>query len=296
MGRLIYSMEGNGDTIVLNNTVAKDYFKAAGASGFGVAPTDLNLREGAGDGAVFRGSKRKTRYIDMPIIIFGSSAQDIEDKQRRLVRLWNDKYSTPRLVATYEDGSKWSVNIHYAGGADLVFGSEDTDGKTYATWLVSLACPDPFFTALTPVVIDPIKAANAGRGLIRTGGGGLARLRLSSSQTIGSFQITNPGDIDAFPIWRVKGPGDSFQATRAIDGASFTYSSAFLITDVITINTKTKKVTDQTGANKYGSLPGAPKLFSIPAGISNISVLIPNATADTQVDMSFYPRREMIFG
>lgn len=295
MGRLIYRMENNGDSIVLNNILPKDFFKAAGATGLGVAPTKLNLREGALAGSKFRGSKRTTRYIDLPLIIFGDNAQAIEDKMRRLVRLWNDTYTSPMLIAKYEDGTEWSTEIHFAGGADPVYGTEDTDGKTFAKWLVSLAAPDPYFTSNTPVSMETVRAANAGRGLIRTGGGGLSRLRLSSSQSIGTVEIDNPGDVDAFPIWVVKGPGDSFQATRAIDGASFLFDAS-LLTDTITFNTKTKKVTDQTGANRYGNLPGAPVLFSIPAGTSSVSVLIPNATSDTKIDMSFYPRRELLFG
>src|SRR5690606_12928696 len=97
MGRLIYTMEGNGDSITLNNILPKDFFKAAGASGLGVAPTKLNLREGAGAGSKFRSSKRQTRFIDLPLHIFGDDGQDIENKMRRLVRLWNDDYTSPRL-------------------------------------------------------------------------------------------------------------------------------------------------------------------------------------------------------
>lgn len=296
MGRLTYTMENNGDSISLNNILHQDYFKAAGATGLGVAPTRLVLREGATAGSRFRSSKRTTRYIDLPLIIFGSDAQAIEDKMRRLVRLWNDTYTSPTLRARYEDGSEWTTEIHFAGGADPVFGSEDTDGKTFCKWLVSLAAPDPYFTSTTPVVIETIKAANSGRGLIKTGGGGLSRLRLSSSQTIGSVEVNNPGDIDAFPIWTVQGPGDSFTATRAIDGASFFFDEQILDTEIITFNAKTKLVVDQLGDNRYGDMPGAPVLFSVPPGTSTINILVPNADSDTKVDMSFYPRRELLFG
>jgi hypothetical protein len=81
-----------------------------------------------------------------------------------------------------------------------------------------------------------------------------------------------------------------------VDGASFLFDDPIISSETITFDTRTKKVTDQTGDNRYGSMPGAPVLFSIPPGQTSISILVPNATADTQVDMSFYPRKELLFG
>lgn len=293
---LTFRMENNGDVISLSNTdESSGYVKAEGRSGFGVSPTSVTIIEGAGGGGRWRNSRRGPREMIMPIYIFGIDRQEIEDRMRRLTRLFNDTYSTPSLIAEYPDNNtSFSTDFHYAGGADPQYG-QDTNGRTYAKLVLALRAPDPYWTARDALSYS-LRAANAGRGLIKTGNGGLTRLQISSSQAIGTISLSNSGDVDAFPTWSIKGPGDSFTATRNIDGAFFSYTSPILIADVITINTKNKTVIDQSGANRYTSLATAPKLFSIPAGDSTISVAMGNATADTVISMFFLPRRELVFG
>lgn len=291
MGKLVYSFENNGDTIPLSNVVPKDFFKSAGSSGFGIAPTSLEIKEGAGAGGRWRSTRRGPRSIDLPITIFGKNEQDIEDKMRRLARLWNDDESSPFLVVKYPDGTEFEIEIHFAGGADPQYGI-DSDMKNYCRWPVSLEAPKPYFIARTARQYS-IRAANAGRGLIKNTS--LTKLQMSSSQTIGSVTVENDGDVAAFPVWTVKGPGDFFQATLP-NGQSFRYDSPILVNEIITIDTVTKKVTDQNGTNRYTDLATAPKLFPIPRGETSISIFMDNTTSASVVGFFFRERRELVFG
>jgi hypothetical protein len=200
-----------------------------------------------------------------------------------------DDQTTPRIVGQYPSAEKLYTEFHYASGADPVYGT-DTDGRTKCLWTLNLLCESPYWTS-DKAISYAIRAANAGHGLLPL----LSRLQLSSSQTIGTVIIENPGDVDAFPVWTLRGPGDAnFTATRN-DGAQFVFTAPLASNEVITIDTLTKTVTDQTGANRYIDLGTAPKLFSVPKGSSQISVVMTGTSSATLISMYFNPRQELIF-
>lgn len=288
-----FAFTNNGDEIDIEQRTTQAYTKLTGRSGFGVAPTQLTLLDGSGDGQRWRNTKRSSRQILFPLAISGDNRQDIEDKMRRLIRLFNDKYDTPTLSATYPDGSIWQIDFHFAGGADPVFG-QDTDGNHYAVWNLQLTCPDPYWVSLDAEQYS-LRNPVVGKGLIRAGNGGLTKLQLSSSQAIGTFTVVNSGDVEVYPIWNVLGPGDSFTAVRQIDGATLAYNAPIIAGNSIIADARSKTVVDQAGANKYGSLGTAPKFFSIPVGTSQITVSLANSTSASLITMFFLEKRELVF-
>lgn len=288
---LKWTFENNAVVIKLDNVIARDYLKEQGRTGFGVAPTKLITRDGAAGGTRWRRTRRGARNIVMPVLIFGDTRQSVEDKLRALIRLLQDDVTTPRLVATYPSGERVYADIHYSSGADPTYGT-DTDGTSWCRWALNFLGPSAYWTSEKQISYS-IGTASIGRGLLRTGQS-LSRLSLSSSQALGTVLVENPGDVDAYPIWNIKGPGDSFTATLP-DGTGFVYNVPILSTEVITINTKDKTVKDQTGANRYAALSTAPNLFSVPKGNTNIAVLMTGTTAASLVSMYFNPRQELIF-
>lgn len=292
LNKLKWTFENKGDIILADNVLTKDFLKEAGRTGFGMANRTLIMLEGASGGSKWRRTRPGARTIDMPISIFGTDRQQVEDRMRRFARLLQDDVTAPRLVATYPTSERVFTEVHYSGGADPQYGS-DTDGEMWGRWAISLLAGSPYWTSEVPVQYN-IAAANVGKGLIRTGNGGLSRLQLSSSQTIGVITVENPGDVSAFPVWTIRGPGDSFTATLP-NGDRFKYKVPILSTDVITINTQDKTVTNAAGTNLYGNLDVAPKLFAVPSGNSTINVQMDGTTAASLISMYFNPRRELIF-
>lgn len=290
--KLVYTFENNNDIIVAANVVAKDFLKTAGRRGFGIGKKTVRTIKSAGGGSRVRSVRSESRVIDMPIAIFGDDRQAVEDKLRRFARLLNPDVTAPKLVATYPDGSRVYTEVYYQGGGDPEYGN-NTNGETYAELPMSFFAPNPYWTEEDPVEYH-IGPANTGRGLIKTGGGGLSRLRVSSSQTLGTVQFENPGDVAAYPVWVITGPADSFQIALP-DGTGFSYPHAIAGGEVITVNTQTKKVTNQLGVNKYTNLADAPKFFSVPAGITPVTVLLLNTTSDSGINVYFNPLREAIF-
>lgn len=273
----------NGDTITLDNTT---FALTQGVKGFGVSPTNLRISESAGDGGVYRYSKRAVREFDLPIVVFGVDRANLENNLRRLSNLLRNVDGPTTLTATYSDGTAYSIEVYYAAGADAVYGSDAT--STFARWVITLHAPTPFWSSLDASTLA-VGGGSTGRGLLPQ----LSRLKVTSSQAMGTITINNTvGDVISFPTWKLYGPLDDAAIYTGTTG--FTYNATIPAGEVITIDTANKTVTDSTGANKYANLGTAPKFFSIPPGVTSISVLGNGATTASQISCTYYPRREVI--
>lgn len=286
---LQWTFENNGDVIPLQNVLATDFFKKSGRSGFGVAPTKLITRDGASGGTRWRRTRRGARTIVLPVDIIGDSRQDIEDKQRRLVRLLQDDDSAAKIVATYPSSERFYTEVHYSGGADPQYGT-DTDGRTHSVWALNLLAPDPYWTSETQIAYA-IGPANAGHGLLPH----LEKLQLSASQAIGQVLFENIGDVASYPIWTLRGPADAGFQARLPDGAGFSFNAALTTDSIITINTRDKTVIDESGNNRYTDLGDSPKLFPIPKGNTLVTVEMEGTTSASLISVYFNQRRELIF-
>lgn len=287
--RLEYTIE-NGDTvIVINNTVPTGFVKLEGRTGFGVAPTSLITIDGAIGGSKWRRTRRGARSIDLPLGIFGTSRQDVENKLRLLIRTLGDKVTPARLVATYPNGERVYTEVHYSGGINPVYGSDaDTEGQEFCRIILTLVAPRPYWTEETAVTYA-VAAPVSGRNLLPA----LVKLRVSSSQALGSVTVENPGDVEAWPVWTITGPGSSF--TLSLGDLELSYPTAIAVGEVITVDTVTKKVTSSVHGNVFANLAPAPKFFPIPAGASEVEAEVIGATSAAVVTMYFNPRRELVY-
>lgn len=285
------SLVGANDDRIAIDPLGDDYQALSEARGFGISPTSLTFLEGAGDGSVFRFSRRGARDIDLPIGIVGATRGEVEDRQSRLasaLRFAPEEHAhAPRLEFTRDDGSVFGLEVHYVAGAETQYESAYTD--TYCRWLLTLRCPDPYWTAVDELSFT-LKAAGAARSLLPR----LAKLQVSSSQVLGSVTVDNPGTVRTPLLWEVRGPGTSFTAT-APGGQSFTLNASLSAGDVRFVDTASASVTDAAGVNRYTELGTAPKLFSLPPGRSSLSVLMTGATSESQVIGRYRPKRELVF-
>jgi phage-related protein len=116
---------------------------------------------------------------------------------------------------------------------------------------------------------------------------------VSSSQALGTLTIENDGDVDAYPVWVINGPATNVSIT--VNGIGFEYTESLSSGETITIDARTATVTDDAGTNKYAFLGTAPKLFRIPPGSTNVSIVATGADSNTRINGNFNPRREVIY-
>lgn len=244
----------------------------AGITGLGLPPVQLQWSEGAGDGATFRGRRVLKRPIDVPLHFLARTPQELREQVSKWTRLTADP-----MRIWFVDGANeaWYADVHRAGGGDYAYGI-DTTGDLEMTTVVTLEAGDPFWTA---EVADrrTISRENVGRGLIKdtvggsTGADSLIKLRLSGSTVAGTVILENSGDVDAFPLWEIQGPGSDIVATGP-DGTSWSWTGTLAEGETLFVDSRTARVTDDTGTSRYAELGPAPRFWVVPHGISNANI------------------------
>jgi hypothetical protein len=177
------------------------------------------------------------------------------------------------------------MELYYTGGAESQWG--ENAGNTWCKWVLSLQAPQPFWQSTT-IEQFTVTRGNTGRGLLPQ----LSKLRISSSQALGTVLINNTGDVPMFPTYRVIGPITNFAVSS--NGSTFGFNEPLLAGEIIYINTATGEVYDEANANRYDILNPAPKLFKIPVGESSITISGTDVTDDTRVDVYYAKRYEVV--
>lgn len=273
----------NGDTIILAED--GDFVLVTGVTGFGIPATMVRIDDSAGNGGVWRHTKRGVRDIDLPIVILGSSREDVEAKLRRLARLLQDRNGATRIQANYTNGDSLYLEAHYVGGAETQFGDEAN--IFYCRWVVQMQAPQPYWESASKQSFT-VTAGNTGRGLLPQ----LSKMKVSSSQTLGLVSVNSTADVDVYPVWTIRGPIQSLGISNGSESFAFTVDIA--AGETITIDTETNQVTDQTGANRYPILAAAPKFFPFAPGRSTIEVTGLSTTSATSISCNYALRYEVI--
>ena len=278
-----YSLTGaNADVITFDS---ENYILNPDFVGFGIPPAQVRIDSSAGDGGVFRHSKKSVRDVDLAVTILGTDRADVQTKLRRLSRLIQDTSGPTKINANYDGGETLFLQGHYVGGAESQWGQ--SAGLIWNRWVLSFQCPKPFWQSDTEdsFVID---TTATGRGLLPQ----LTKLKLRSASTFGVINVDNQGDVPAFPIWEITGPLNDIVIS---DGTNaFSFDTDVIADEVITINTEVGSVIDATGANRYSMLAAAPKLFRVPPGQTTITVLAVAGSLDASVTFTYSPRFEVV--
>lgn len=225
------------------------YQSHAGALGLGLPDADVQWFEGAGGGAVYRGRRVSRREIDLPVSIKVGTKADLI---ARLDRLTMALSQPCRLVRVDDDGYRWVLEVVHAGGGDYSTGI-DTDGETEMHLTLQLHSgwtawrrDEPESYTLTP---EP-------QGL---------------EVPYGDIQVVNPGSAEAYPTYRVQGPGVNFKVT-APDGRGFTFAGILLNEDSVLEIDTARGTVEVDGNNAYNLLAPGPHFPTIPPGVSTLKI------------------------
>ena len=260
----------------------------AGLAGTGLAPRQVQWFEGAGDGARWRGSRTRPRTITMRIDIIGADRTALLAELGLLALLLDQNAEQPRLRLIEPSGDVWSTQVVFVAGLDDWAWGVDTDGRTRVRTSLTLQSGDPHWTRETASDFE-VRVTSSGRGLLPK----LSRLRLTSSQAMGSRTVESPGDTVAYPVWQITGPGSNPTLIGA-GGEVLRWEGTLAAGEVLTIDTQRNTVVDQTGANRYDKLASAPRFWSIRPGISTVSVTMDGATTASRITCAWRPRRQVM--
>jgi hypothetical protein len=273
------------DTINLNEIDEQGVgFQAkSGVTGLGLPPVSVQWLEGAGDGAVFRGTRVQTRDIDLPLDILALDRADLQKKLSRLALMLAGGCS----LVLDDDGIQWSTEVHRVGGGEYTYG-EDTIGTNEFQTVLTLRAGDPYFIS-SQQQVRTVSGAVAGTAFLTN----LVSMKVSPSQAIGSIDLSNSGDVAAYPVWEVRGPGDHFVATSP-SGETLKWNGTLTAGQRLIVDTRKGTVQDETGANRYDLLDTAPRFWTVQPGESTATASLLNTTSASQITCSWYPRKWMV--
>ncbi|MFE6226899.1 phage tail family protein [Streptomyces sp. NPDC057854] len=216
--------------------------------------------------------------------------------KRKLFQALNPKRGYCLLKFTEGSGRTRQLSAYYKGGME---GSEGTDaaGFTWAKYGLTFSALDPWFYADQSETVR--WDFGAGQPLLSTTAA-FFPVKISDGVMGGpgeSLVITNPGDIEAWPIWKLSGPiksfnltspyGETIKASPPADGSDLVPFGRTL-----TIDTRPgkKTVKDNLGTNYWSRLDTNPVFWSVEPGDSNASVSVVTGSGKANVVLTFQPR------
>lgn len=255
-----------------------------GVNGLGLPPVAVRFREGAGDGALYRGRRVLQRDLDLPLLIQG---RDREGLKLLLSQLSTALTEVCTLSFVEDDGTDWSTRVVRVGGGDYTYGV-DTVGETDVRMTITVRAGDPYFT-YSRETRKQIGGITEQRGMLPR----LGSMKVTSSQAIGEIELENHGDVSAYPVWEVTGPGRIFTAKNDA-GHGFRWNGVLAANERLIVDTKYGTVRKGDGSNAYGLLASVPRFFPIPVGLSSAEASFLDTTSQSKIVCAFRPRKELV--
>ena len=131
--------------------------------------------------------------------------------------------------------------------------------RGWASYGVSLIADNPFWTG------EPVRRTwSQSDALDFYGGGDAPAFNISSGSQLSSAKLTNEGDLEAWPVWTIRGPLTS--VTVGVDGETVQWNTTMAADDILVIETDpTVQSAWLNGVDVTGQL-GTADFAPIPAG------------------------------
>jgi hypothetical protein len=265
-----------------------------GASGLDMPPFELHTDDSPNlDGSIYRGSRAAARQILLPLFVYGVDRQGLISFKRRLANALNPKNGYCVLKFVEQDGAVRTLQCYYVSGME---GNESVDasGFSWVSYGIQLTAVDPWFYG------DTEEVANWSFGTpLPFLGSPFFPVRLSSgTPASGQLIVTNPGDIEAWPVWTITGPLKSFTFTGPDGSSSWGIPAQPGGVDclangrTLTVDTRPgyKTITDDQGTNYFPLLSANPVLWSVPAGTSTVQATLVAGSGIPSVKVELFPR------
>lgn len=261
------------------------YFTTNGIAGWGAAPVELVTDPLSRGGEQVRFIRVQPRRLTWPLHIWGDNHMEFITRYRNLMRaftLTTHRRAPGYLTVRRPDGTGRFIACYYEDG----FGGEGGENWLSANPVLTLFCPDGYWSDIQPQTVP--RAFGAAPSSFYS-----PFMTIGSSQVLGSTEITNIGDVDAWPSWTITGPMARVVASNNSTGDSFALTYALTAGQQITITTNRPTVRGPGGSNLTGALdwPNA-VLWPLLPGSNDVDFQVDGAAAGTSIQLTYYPRYE----
>lgn len=297
MAKAVTWTSAAGTVITLTDS-AHGYVSTTGRTGFGPVDAQVVSDQMWDGSSLVRAHRVQPRVITVPLYVQGPDTATYLARLRALQATFRHPPDPAtglpvpgRITVLLPDGSQRSAGAYYQGGGTVT--ESDVDDVA-ATWC---SLPNLQFYAPVPTwegapVSRTWQLAAAGAGVPP-----LPPVLLGAGSVLGTATVTNPGDTDAYPVWTLTGPGMP-TVTNLDTGQSFAFTSSVPAGTTVTVDCRPPEIApatgltavDGSGTDWWPSLADYPDFWSLPPGLTNLSVSVSGATAASGVTVTFAPR------
>lgn len=233
-------------------------------------------------GERWRSTRVAARPISLPMHIYATDRDTYRARARRLCAAFAPDGGRMGVLSMIEaDGQERRMRAIYNAGLEGVEGGSN-GGENWWTFVISLTAYDPFWYAPDPVTVDLEYAAPIEF---------FPHMQLSSSQVLGGLSLYNEGDVPAYGIWTITGPGNDPVLTSPDGVSALGLTGEIPAGSVLVIDTR-PGMQDITldGVNWWPHITDQMAMWPIPTGTSTATLSMTGATADSKISLTFTPQ------
>lgn len=234
------------------------------------------------------------RTFEVGLAVFARGRAEFRERALRLVRAMQPTAGMGRLVVTEATGESRSIECICQEGLE----GEETPSAGGSNWWklnLSFFAPSPY--ARAEVLSVPWSLGPSTSSWFPE-----IPIRLSGGSGVGGRQVVlNPGDVQAFPVITVHGPGRDLSVTNRTTGEGLTLGYTIPASEgpgaLVVIDTRPgeQSIRDGYGVNLFEYLTDDdPTLWSLAPGVNDVEVSLIGAGASTRVTVEFEPLYESL--
>jgi hypothetical protein len=265
------------------------YYLVSGRDGLFAPPTrpieqDIPLSPGA----VLKYLKLDPREVQLYVLIKSSGEAALEQARRSLINQLNPTRGTGTLRYVGEDATTRDLFCICVDGLSGVE-SEQSRGPGWHLFSLRFRALDPFwYDALATVSTFSQGAAVAFFGNPWLGN----PWRISSSGVLSSFAVNNDGDVEAWPVWTITGPGTNPILTNSTTSKSISCTITLTAGQSLIINTSpgVKTILRENNTSQFSTLSATSELWPLVRGANTVALTMSGTTSASSIQLQ-YKRR-----
>ncbi len=260
------------------------WFTTEEISGWGARPVEYTLDPLPSGGDDVRSIREQSARLVWPIHIWGADHLEFRQRYREIRKaiMSTVHLQTPGVLrVALVDGSTREIEVYYEDG----FGQERGEHVIFANPAITFLAPRGYWRAAEEIEVWREYSA-ASQSFLNP------FPSVSSGQVLGVTTIDNVGDVDAFPVWTVRGPMFSLTATNHTTGQEFVVNYTLASNaEEITITTERPTIRGPAGQNITDALnwPDA-YLWHLLPGANDVEFVAGGPGAGTKVTLAYTPR------
>jgi phage-related protein len=239
-------------------------------------------------GEVFREVEHGPREFGVVFDVVASGESATRTAVREMVKKLNPKRGPGTLRVTSPVGDQRQIVCRYSAGAELDEKVGDDSGPDWQRFPAVFIAHDPYWYDVSPIEQSFVITAQAPNFFP------ILPIHLAASELAVDSSVDNTGDVQAWPVWTITGPGSGIKLSNLTTGR-FTWLPSLVLAagQVLVIDSRpgAKSVFVDGSVNAYAYLSNDSSMWPFDVGMNGIRLEMSGAdNVVSQLTMRYYRR------